>query len=112
MSGCRLDMDVNDRCTASHTIEAVKENFSQGIDKKEEKQEVVPSKVLVQKGQDPDSWIALVFLEPFDTIVHRSAPEPGSAEYFFHQERGTLRPEWKRHLDERPSGRRPSYWRN
>ena len=107
-----LDMDVNDRCSTSYTNEAVKGNSSQSVDKKEEKREVVLSKTSVQKEQDPDFLVTLVFLEPSHTIVHRSAPEPGSADFFFHQERGTLNSEWKRHLDERPSGRRPNYWKN
>ena len=105
-------MDVNDRCSTSYTNEAVKGNSSQSVDKKEEKREVVLSKTSVQKEQDPDFLVTLVFLEPSHTIVHRSAPEPGSADFFFHQERGTLRPEWRRHLDKRPSGRRPNHWRN
>ena len=49
-------------------------------------------------------------LDPTSGIINSSAPEPGSAAYFFHQERGTFRQHWHC-FDERPSGRRPNYWR-
>ena len=84
------------------------------VDKRKEN---TPHKATCEKEKKQDEKLALWLQAQekkdsnFVTIVHTGFPQPGSAEYFFHQENGTLRSEWTRQLDERPSGRRPNHWR-